>query len=268
MPPLGRYFPRLLKSRKGRRVYCGPQTERTPDPAGCFPCKTPVFRGPPEGAMIAIVDPQPPNAVMEAKVTPRCGSTCSCRESPTRVCGGGGRAPGGRSCSAALPSDSGPMGCSSRVCSSATPSRRSAYNSWSGTIERKCLSTISSVSRTAFVLGARCNSWRPHGRDRDQRPRVEDDRWHTNASRRVLRHRGRWQMSTGGGTGRARSEGRRGVDPAARRAGTRCPIASEPSSGPRTAAGRPHERCLPREPPAPENARQRPRNREQARNQV
>ena len=64
MPPLGRYFPRLLKSRKGRRVYCGPQTERTPDPAGCFPCKTPVFRGPPEGAMIAVVDPRQADAVM------------------------------------------------------------------------------------------------------------------------------------------------------------------------------------------------------------
>jgi hypothetical protein len=42
----------------------------------------------------------------------------------------------------------------------------------------------------AFVRGVRCNSSRPHGRGRDQDPRVEDDRWHTNASRRVLRHRG------------------------------------------------------------------------------
>ncbi len=75
----------------------------------------------------------------------------------------------------------------------------------------------------AFVLGARCNSSRPHGRGRDQHPRVEDDRWHTNASRRVLRHRGRWQMPTGGGNGRARGEGRRDVGPAARRAGTTCP---------------------------------------------
>ena len=95
----------------------------------------------------------------------------------------------------------------------------------------------------AFVLGARCNSSRPHGRGRDQHPRVEDDRWHTNASRRVLRHRGRWQMPTGGGNGRARGEGRRDVGPAARRAGTTCPKANEPSSRPQTAAGRPHEGC-------------------------
>ena len=75
----------------------------------------------------------------------------------------------------------------------------------------------------AFVPGARCNSSRPHGRGRDQHPRVADDRWHTNASRRVLRHGGRWQLPTGGGNGRARSEGRRDVGPAARRAGTTYP---------------------------------------------
>ena len=96
----------------------------------------------------------------------------------------------------------------------------------------------------AFVPGARCNSWRPHGRARDQDPRVADDRWHTNASRRVFRHRGRSQMPAGGGNGRARSVGRRDVGPAVRRAGTTCPTASEPSSGPRRAAGRPHGRRL------------------------
>jgi hypothetical protein len=49
---------------KARRVHCGPQRARTPDPASCFPCKTGIFRGPPEGAMIAIVDPMQPDAVM------------------------------------------------------------------------------------------------------------------------------------------------------------------------------------------------------------
>jgi len=49
-----------------------------------------------------------------------------------------------------------------------------------------------------FVRAARCNSSRPHGHGRDEDPRVEDDRWHTNASRRVLRHRGRWQLPPGG----------------------------------------------------------------------
>jgi hypothetical protein len=45
----------------------------------------------------------------------------------------------------------GPYGrCSSPACSPPTPSRRSAYNSCSGTIERKCRSTISSVSRTGL----------------------------------------------------------------------------------------------------------------------
>jgi len=84
----------------------------------------------------------------------------------------------------------------------------------------------------AFVPGARCNSSRPHGRGRDQHPRVADDRWHTNASRRVLRHGGRWQLPTGGGNGRARREGGRDVGPAARRAGTTYPTASESSSRP------------------------------------
>ena len=41
-----------------------PQRARTPDPAGCCPCKTTVFRGPPEGAMIAVVDPRQADAVM------------------------------------------------------------------------------------------------------------------------------------------------------------------------------------------------------------
>jgi len=48
----------------------------------------------------------------------------------------------------------------------------------------------------------------------------------------------------------------------------RVPKASRPSSAPRTAAGRPSEGCPLQSPPAHENARQRPRNREQARNQV
>jgi hypothetical protein len=44
---------------KGRRVHCCPQRARTPDSAA-FPCKSPVFGGPREGTMIAIVDPGKP----------------------------------------------------------------------------------------------------------------------------------------------------------------------------------------------------------------
>jgi hypothetical protein len=49
---------------KGRRVNCCPQRARTPGPRGPFPCKTAVFGGPPEGTMIAIVDPQATTTVM------------------------------------------------------------------------------------------------------------------------------------------------------------------------------------------------------------
>jgi hypothetical protein len=49
---------------KGRRVHCCPQRARTPGPRGPFPCKTAVFGGPPEGTMIAIVEPQATATVM------------------------------------------------------------------------------------------------------------------------------------------------------------------------------------------------------------
>ena len=120
----------------------------------------------------------------------------------------------------------------------------------------------------AFVLGARCNSSRPPGRGHDQHPREEDDRWHTNASPLVLLRGSRWQLPTRGGSDRGRGEGHRDVGPAVRRAGTRYPTVREPSSGLRTVAGTHHERCLLREPLAPENVRRPPRNRERARNRV
>jgi hypothetical protein len=56
-PPLWQYFS-PLPQKKGRRLHYGPQRARTPNPGGLFPCKPAVFRGPPEGAMIAVVDPQ------------------------------------------------------------------------------------------------------------------------------------------------------------------------------------------------------------------
>jgi hypothetical protein len=71
---------------------------------------------------------------------------------------------------------------------------------------------------------------------------VEDDRWHTNASRRVLRHRRRCQMPTGGGNGRTRGEGPsrcRSCGSTSRNHVSHSEWA--PSSGPRTAAGRPPE---------------------------
>jgi hypothetical protein len=102
---------------------------------------------------------------------------------------------------------------------SARPVTTRARRRSSGSVSRQSPAS----PEPAFVRAAWCNSSRPHGRGRDQDPRVEDDRWHTNASRRLRWHRGRWQMPTGGGNGRARGEGRRDVGPAARRAGTTCP---------------------------------------------
>jgi hypothetical protein len=58
MLPLWQYFSRLQK-RADESIAApkghGPRTLR-----GCFPCKTPVFRGPPEGAVIAIRGPWKP----------------------------------------------------------------------------------------------------------------------------------------------------------------------------------------------------------------
>jgi hypothetical protein len=54
MPPLWHYSSQLLK--KARRVHCCPQRAWTPDSA-TFPLQTDHFRGPPDGAMIVIVDP-------------------------------------------------------------------------------------------------------------------------------------------------------------------------------------------------------------------
>ena len=52
-----------------------------PDPCGLFPCKPRVFRGPPEGAVIAIMDPGKPTPVNGARrLMPRCGCTCARRE--------------------------------------------------------------------------------------------------------------------------------------------------------------------------------------------
>jgi hypothetical protein len=48
----------LVRAHQGRRVHRCPQRARTPDPCGLCPCKPATFGGPPEGAMIAIVDPQ------------------------------------------------------------------------------------------------------------------------------------------------------------------------------------------------------------------
>jgi len=52
----------------------GKADESIPDPKGresrtprTFPCKSASFRGPPEGAMIAIVDPLQADAVMAGK---------------------------------------------------------------------------------------------------------------------------------------------------------------------------------------------------------
>jgi hypothetical protein len=54
----------LEGKKKRRRVHCCPQRAWTPDPCGFSPCKPAVFKGPPEGAMIAVVDPRQADAVM------------------------------------------------------------------------------------------------------------------------------------------------------------------------------------------------------------
>jgi hypothetical protein len=120
----------------------------------------------------------------------------------------------------------------------------------------------------AFVRGARCSSSRPAGRGRDRHPREEDELCHTNASRLVPPDPGRSQLPTGDDSGRGHSEGRRDDGLAARRVETRCPRASEPSSGPQRVPGRPHERCLIRAPPALENARRPPCTHGEAKNWV
>ena len=41
-----------------------------PGPCELFPCKQAIFRGPPEGAMIAVMDPRQADAVVVAKALP------------------------------------------------------------------------------------------------------------------------------------------------------------------------------------------------------
>jgi hypothetical protein len=52
------------EERKGRRGHCCPQRARTPELGSFFPCKRAVYRGPPEGTVIAIVDPRQADAVV------------------------------------------------------------------------------------------------------------------------------------------------------------------------------------------------------------
>jgi hypothetical protein len=69
--------PVLLASARpeGRRVRCCPQRARTPNPA-VFPLQTGRFKGPPEGPMIAVVDPQASRRRDGGGgPSPRCGST-------------------------------------------------------------------------------------------------------------------------------------------------------------------------------------------------
>jgi hypothetical protein len=54
MPPFWQYFSPLLR---GRRVHCCPK-ERGPPDAAAFRLQTAAFKGPPEGAMIAMLDPR------------------------------------------------------------------------------------------------------------------------------------------------------------------------------------------------------------------
>jgi hypothetical protein len=121
-------------------------------------------------------------------------------------------------------------------------SRQKPLTLWGGPLcpvtardRRRSSGSVSRQSRAsqepAFVLGARCNSSRPHGRGRDQDPRVVDERWRANGSRRVLWGRGRWQRPTGGGSGRARGEGRRDVGPALDQAKPRVPKRVGPAQG-------------------------------------
>jgi hypothetical protein len=48
----------------GRRVHCCPQRARTPDQCEMFPLQNTRFQGPPKGAMIAFLDPEPAAAVL------------------------------------------------------------------------------------------------------------------------------------------------------------------------------------------------------------
>jgi hypothetical protein len=93
MPPWGCTSDAVCAD-EGRRVHYGPQRARTPDPCALFPCKPTVFRGPPEGAMIAIVDPQASRRRGGGRrPCPRCGSTsCSRDKKGRRVHGGPQRA--------------------------------------------------------------------------------------------------------------------------------------------------------------------------------
>jgi hypothetical protein len=90
------------------------------------------------------------------------------------------------------------------------------------------------------------------GRGRDRHPREEDERCRTSASRLMPPDPGRSHLLTRDDSGCGLSEVRRDGGLAARRVGTTCPRASEPSSGPRRVTGRPHERCLIRSTPPPE----------------
>ena len=77
-PPLWQYFSYVLK---GRGVHRCPQRARTPDPCGLCPCKPATFGEPPEGAMIAIVNPprQADAVVVGEGHAPVGGSTCRLR---------------------------------------------------------------------------------------------------------------------------------------------------------------------------------------------
>jgi hypothetical protein len=61
MPPLRQYLSRLQKRQVSPLL---PPKATDPGPCGFSPCKPVVFRGPPEGAMIAIVDPRQADLVM------------------------------------------------------------------------------------------------------------------------------------------------------------------------------------------------------------
>ena len=57
MPPLWQYSSRLVNAKIEDESIAAPKRAPTPDPHGIFTCKSADFRGPPDGAMIVILDP-------------------------------------------------------------------------------------------------------------------------------------------------------------------------------------------------------------------
>jgi hypothetical protein len=63
MPPLGQYFSPLARQMSPSL----PPKGTDPQTLWLFPCTRAVFRGPPEGAMIAVMDPRQADAAVVAK---------------------------------------------------------------------------------------------------------------------------------------------------------------------------------------------------------